>query len=205
MKNFSEKENKMVLNQFNVTVTPESEAQVIQHIKDADGLLVFLQDLSPEDRMRQAKMALSRQDFIDKTLIHAEQNPGILPQYTDFESLRKDVELIKCLERIHAQVKPFNEKMQDTIMLVRSEAYEVARAFYSAVKEAARHGVPGMEHILKDLSYHFKFRNSSTSESTTTSTAASNQQKGKKKKSVKTGINGNVNNTVNTENSDNIN
>lgn len=195
----------MILNEFNVTVTPESEAEVIQHIKDAGGLLVFLQDLSPEERMRQAKMALSRQDFIDKTLIHAEQNPDILPQYTDFESLRKDLELIKCLERIHSQMKPFNEKMQDTIMLVRSEAYEVARAFYSAAKEAAKHGVPGMEHIIKDLSYHFKVKKNSTSESTTTSTAASDQQKGKKYKSDNTGINGNMNNTADIENSDNIN
>jgi len=146
----------MSLDQFNLVVAPETETQAIQHVKDAGGLLDFLQDISPEDRRGYAKMSVSKQDFIDKTLIHGEQHPDILPQYTNLESFRNGVTLVKCLERVHAQVKPLNEKLQDTIMLARAEVYEVARAFYSAVKEAAKHGVPEMEHILKDLSYHFR-------------------------------------------------
>lgn len=146
----------MILNEFDVVVAPETETQVIQHVKDAGSLLDFLQDLSPEERIRHAKMSVSKQDLIDKTLIHGEQHPDVLPQYTNLDAFRNTVTLIKCLERIHAQIKPLNEKLQDTIMLARAEAYEIARAFYSAVKEAAKHGVPEMEHILKDLSYHFK-------------------------------------------------
>lgn len=146
----------MSLDQFNVVVAPETEAQVIQFIKDAGSLLVFLQDLSPEDRRGYAKMSVSKQDFIDKTLIHGEQHPDILPQYTNLNSFRNGVQVIKCMERIHAQIKPLSDKLEDTIMLARAEVYEVARAFYAAVKEAARHGVPEMEHILKDLSYHFR-------------------------------------------------
>ncbi|HLP48699.1 MAG TPA: hypothetical protein VK469_22345, partial [Candidatus Kapabacteria bacterium] len=132
----------MILNEFDVVVAPETETEAIQHIKDAAAPLDFLQDLSQEERRRYAKMSVSKQDFIDKTLIHGEQHPDVFPQYTNLDSFRKAMMLIKCLERIHAQVKPLNEKLQDTIMMARSEAYEVARAFYSSVKEAAKHGVP---------------------------------------------------------------
>lgn len=167
----------MSLDQFNVVVAPETEAQFIQHIKDAGGLFDFLRDLSPEERIRHVKMSVSRQDLIDKTLIHGEQHPDILPQYTNLVSFRNTVTLIKCLERAHAQIKPLNEKLQDTIMLARAEAYEIARAFYAAVKEAAKHGVPEMEHILKDLSYHFK-RNAAIAPKTgeTGKTGNANQQ-----------------------------
>ena len=146
----------MILDEFDVVVAPETETEIIQHIKDAAGPLDFLKDLSPEERRRYAKMSVSKQDFVDKTLIHGEQHPDVFPQYTNLDSFRKSMMLIKCMERINAQVKPFSEKLQDTIMLARSEAYEVARVFYSSVKEAAKHGVPEMEHILKDLSYHFR-------------------------------------------------
>ncbi len=146
----------MVLNEFDVVVATETETQIIQDIKDAAGPLDFLKDLSPEERRRYAKMSVSKQDFIDKTLIHGEQHPDVFPQYTNLDSFRKSMMLIKCMERINAQLKPFSEKLQDTILLARSEAFEVARAFYSSVKEAARHGVPEMEHILKDLSFHFR-------------------------------------------------
>ncbi|HLP60008.1 MAG TPA: hypothetical protein VK186_14300, partial [Candidatus Deferrimicrobium sp.] len=33
---------------------------------------------------------------------------------------------------------------------------DIRLPFYSSVKEAAKHGVPEMEHILKDLSFHFR-------------------------------------------------
>lgn len=173
----------MSLDEFNVVVAPETEAQVIQHVKDASSLLDFLQDISPEDRRGYAKMSVSKQDFIDKTLIHGEQHPDILPQYTNLDSFRNGVTLIKCLERVHAQIKPLDEKLQDTILLARAEVYEVARAFYSAVKEAARHGVPEMEHILKDLSYHFK----------KISAPAKKEETGKTAKAAKTGNTGDAN------------
>lgn len=166
----------MSLNEFDVVVAPETETQVIQHIKDAGGLLDFLHDLSPEERRGYAKMSVIKQDFIDKALIHGEQHPDILPQYTNIVSFRNGAKLIKTLERIDAQVRPLSEKLQDTIMLARAEVYEVARAFYAAVKEADKHGVPEMEHILKDLSFHFKKISASSSTEKTNKTGKTNQE-----------------------------
>ncbi len=146
----------MNINKIDAEIPQQTEEQAMQSIAGLKGMFPFLLDLTPNERKRLAKLSRKRQDFIDKVLIHAEQNPGFFPGFASLEAYRRDALLIKCLQRLYAAALPFCEQLKDTIMFTQAEAYELARAFYSSVKSAASHGIDGTEQIIADLSYHFK-------------------------------------------------
>lgn len=150
----------MTLNKISEEVSQETEDQANQHMDGLIAAFPFLVDLMPDTRKRLAKLSRRRQELLDKIEIYAGQYPHFVPQYTSLTEYLKDTTLIACLQRMEARVNVFHEMLKDTIMALQAEAYETARAFYNTVKEAAKHGVPGAEEILEDLSYHFKRKSS---------------------------------------------
>jgi hypothetical protein len=146
----------MTLNKISAEVPQEQETQVLQLVKDAKTNLDFLVDLSSEERRRLAKLSRKYVDFVDRGLLHARANPQYFPGYVSLDEFAKDMELKDCLQRIYAEVNSFAERLNDTILLVESEAYTAARVFYKSVKAAAKEGGEDAERIAKDLAYHYK-------------------------------------------------
>ena len=151
----------MLLNKINAEIPQEQEAQVIQYVKDIKSLLPFLKGLNSKDRIRLAKLSRGRVDMVDRSFIHATQIPGYLPSFVTPEGFKKEVDLRDCLQRIGAEIDSLKEKIDDTILLVGSEAYRSARLFYKTVKAAASEGAEDAERIAKDISYHFKKKTTS--------------------------------------------
>ena len=151
----------MLLNKINAEIPQEQETQVIQYVKDIKSLLPFLVGLNSKDRIRLAKLSRGRVDMVDRSFIHATQIPRYLPSFVTPEEFKKEVDLRECLQRIGAEIDSLKEKIDDTILLVGSEAYRSARLFYKTVKAAAREGAEDAERIAKDISYHFKKKTTS--------------------------------------------
>lgn len=150
----------MSLNKIDVEVTPESEAEVIQHVRDGRALLDFLIGLSKKEKRRLPKLGSSYVDFVDKTRVHSQQFPEFLPQRVTLEMFLRDLNACDSLERVSAEVKSFDKDLDDTITLLKSEYYKTARLYYKAVQNAASEGDKDAERIAKDLSAHYRKKTS---------------------------------------------
>jgi hypothetical protein len=154
----------MTLNKISAEIPQETENQIIQQIKDAKTALAFMVALSSEERVRLAKLSRGHVDFVDRSLIHAQANPQYLPSYVSLEEFAKDMELKNSLHRIRTELNALAQRINDTILVVESEAYQTARLFYKSVKAASKEGAEDAERISKDLSYHYKKKRSSKTE-----------------------------------------
>ena len=146
----------MNLKKISAEIPQEQETQVLQYVKDIESHLPFLVDLNSKERIRLAKLSRGRVDMVDCSFIHATSSPRYLPSFVTLGGFKKDVDLRDCLQRIGAEIDSLKEKIDDTILLVGSEAYRSARLFYKIVKAAAGVGEEDAERIAKDISCHFK-------------------------------------------------
>jgi hypothetical protein len=145
-----------MINKISVELTQENEDNVLQNLQGANDLLPFLIELSREERIKIPKLGRRRVDFMDRGLRYAKTNPRFVPPYLDVTEFEKDVTLRDQLYRIHDLSKKLTKKLRDSILIVESEAYEAARTFYLAAKDAAQKGEEGAEVIAKDLYFHYK-------------------------------------------------
>ena len=146
----------MILKKINAVITQEQQSQIIKLIKQARVMLNFLVNLTSIVRIRLAKLSRAHVDFVDTALVEAKTNPAYVPHYFSIEEFIKDVELRDNLHLIRAELAAFTERIDDTILVVQTEAYRKSRLFYQSVKVAGKSGEEDAERIAKSLSYHFK-------------------------------------------------
>lgn len=146
----------MTMNKISAEIPQENETLVQQHLTDTATLLDCLVNLTPEERMRMAKMGRKDLDFVERSLRHAEGTPEYLPSYIPLDEFRKDVQLVQTLKRVHKEVEDLYTKLNDTILQVSAEAYQTSRIYYKSVKTASKEGAEGAEVIYKDLARHYK-------------------------------------------------
>lgn len=141
-------------NKISAAITTAQQTAVLTAVDDMETSLVFLRGLTDEERKRMAKAANGRLPFIDKALLYAQQNPGVLPVDFSLPEFLKDVDLIHAYAPIVTRLVPFAEKVKDTGILMNSEAYTQALLVYDCFKRANRNGVYGG--VLADLGAFFK-------------------------------------------------
>ncbi len=73
-------------------------------------------------------------DFVQQNLKVAEKNPEVVPQDVDVKEIRKDVELIKSIDKIMVPLKKLLEKLEDSKVIACNEAYLPSIAIYNAIK-----------------------------------------------------------------------
>jgi hypothetical protein len=137
-----------------------TDAEITQ-IKDAIGVLVALLApkliaLSDEDKKRLSKISDSSIPFNEKVAQYVVSNPEFVPMFlkaddflTDFSAFKELRGFIRLLEQVFGN-------MQDSSMLAGSEADDFARAYYGAVGQAAKMGVPNAQAIYDDLSERYE-------------------------------------------------
>jgi len=112
--------------------------------------------LNAADKKRLSKISDDSIPFNEKVAQYVVSNPEFVPMFrtadeflTDFSAFSQLRGFIRLLEQIFGN-------MEDTSMLAGSEADEFARAYYGAVGQAAKMGVPNAQAIYDDLSerYH---------------------------------------------------
>jgi hypothetical protein len=142
----------------------------IQEIKAAlntiETKLPFLIHLSLDERRKIVKMGDKSLAFVSNSLAAAQSNPMVLPGSFDVTEFKTDYELIAALSEIHISLQQLNEKVDDTLMAVSSEAMRSSLTVYDYVKTAAKH-TPGLKAIADQLGERFKASRSKSPKETT--------------------------------------
>jgi hypothetical protein len=100
--------------------------------------LPFLLDLTLEERRALPKMGDKSRAFVSQALEVARQNPDILPRSFDIEEMRRDVDLFNALQPLLIAFGQIQELIEDTYLLVGSEAYIAALLVYQYARAAGK-------------------------------------------------------------------
>ncbi|HEX8146135.1 MAG TPA: hypothetical protein VF591_02945 [Pyrinomonadaceae bacterium] len=100
--------------------------------------LPFLIDLTPEERRALPRFGPKSRGFVEQALQVAEQNPDFLPRTFDVGEMRNDVELYSALLSVQIAVAQLNERVNDTVMAVGSDAYASALLVYQFARAAGK-------------------------------------------------------------------
>ena len=147
-------------NKINVVLSPETEAEIIEHINSIATSADWLLSLTSEERLKLVKLGYRYVDFVDKALIRAQTDGNYLTNESTLEEFTMDVNLKNGLNRIYAEWQSLGERLKDTIMVAESEAYQAARLYYKSVKAYAAEGDPLAEQIEKELAKYHKKKSS---------------------------------------------
>ena len=121
----------------------------------------YLTSLTREERIKMLKAGRDSLDFAARLLPIAEKNKQYLPPIFDLAEWQKDVELMQAVRSLLDELSPLVEKMEDTLMLVGSEAYAGALTAYSYLKQAKMGGE--LENLMDDLGKRFARKSKATS------------------------------------------
>ena len=139
--------------------------QDIQEIKAALHLLQeklpFLIHLTADERRKMVKMGDKSHAFVTNSLTAAQTNQEILPSNFDLEAYLQNHQLSIALGEIHISLKQLVEKVDDTLVAVRSDVMLSSLTVYEYVKTAAKR-TPGLKSIAEQLSLRFRAMRSRT-------------------------------------------
>ncbi|MDZ7605092.1 MAG: hypothetical protein U5K79_05780 [Cyclobacteriaceae bacterium] len=76
-------------------------------------------------------------EFVYENLKLAEESPELVPDFVDLKELKKDVDLVKAIEKILCPIKDLVQVLEDSATLAGSEAYLPSIAIYNSVKTDA--------------------------------------------------------------------
>jgi hypothetical protein len=113
----------------------------------------YLVSLTKEQRVSMLKLSAKSTDFVTRLLPIAKANAQYLPPAFDMTEWGKDVELFQALRELLDTLNPLLEKMDDTLMVVGSEAYAGALTAYQYLKAANKGG--DLDDLLDDLGKRF--------------------------------------------------
>ena len=152
----------MTDNRVSATLSNGDLKAVLAAINTIREKLPFLIDLSPSERQSLPKMGDKSRAFVTKALEVATQNPDFLPRSFDIEEMKKDVELYEALYPIWQTLTQLCELVDDTQVVVGSEAYVAALLVYNYGKNNPL--VAGLDEVMDDLGKRFARRSRQVSE-----------------------------------------
>ncbi len=139
-------------NQISATITAEQMTSIQSAIETLHQNLPFLLDISREEIRRLAKAGDLSEAFLQKALTIAEQSPEILPRNFAIEEFRADQKLAKELDQITLALTPLLERIGNTAIVARSDAYGHALITYDCSKRSADQGLSA---VTRDLGQRF--------------------------------------------------
>lgn len=143
----------MVDNRVDASLTPEQVSEVLAAIQTIKERLPFLINLTTDERVSMLKMGDKSRAFVDKTMELVKQNADFLPRSFDVEEMQRDVELMRALYPISQALQQLQELVDDTMMVIGSEAYAAALVAYRYAKEGDLDA--GLDGVLDDISRRF--------------------------------------------------
>ena len=143
-------------NLISATFTEENERQAMELLAQLKALFPFGIKLSADQKKRIPKLDDARIPFVEKGLFYGEQQPLVVPPYTNLGECKLDLEFFKATRRVGAELASIAEMVSDTRMAAGSDAYQAALSIYSSAKNAAKQGVPGTQSIVDDMGKLFE-------------------------------------------------
>lgn len=143
-------------NQIDVSITPETQAQILDGIASLKTLMPFLVKLSKKERKALQALSDGRKPFAEKSLYYGANNADLNPGTQMLEACNRDMALFTSLNAFETELMQLVEMVRETKHLAGSEVYAVARYIYSLAKMKLAMGVPGMQAIVDDLGKLFE-------------------------------------------------
>jgi hypothetical protein len=143
-------------NKIDVTLTQETQGQVLAGIAALKTQMPFLTKLSDTDRETLQKLSDGRKPFVEKALDFASRNAAISPGPGMVEAGVLDINLYSFLATAETELLQLVEMVRDTKQLAGAESYITARFIYQKAKMALKMGEPGMQTIVDELGKLFK-------------------------------------------------
>ena len=112
--------------------------------------------LSAEDKKRISKISDDSIPFNEKVAQYVVSNPEFVPLFRSADDFLIDFSAFSTLRGFIRLLEQVFGNMEDTSMLAGSEADDFARAYYGAVGQAAKMGVPNAQAIYDDLSERYE-------------------------------------------------
>jgi hypothetical protein len=143
------------MNQVSATLSQADLDAIAQSIDTLYRYMPFLIDLVGKERSAYPKMGDKSRAFVAKALDLASKNAEFLPRSFDVEEMRKDVALYEHLYSVLMSLKQLQDMVDDTCLVVGSEAYSAALTVYNAAK-ANGHSSNGLEPLINDMAQRFQ-------------------------------------------------
>lgn len=142
-------------NRINTTATAAQITAVKTALQTITANLPFLVGLTTEERIALPSINVSNKAFTEDAINAGVNNPTLIPSYVSVASMQNDMLLFTQLDEIIMVTKQLLEKMEDTQLLVGSEAYTSALTLYKLFGSAADAGVGGTDSIVSQLKQRF--------------------------------------------------
>lgn len=138
-------------NLISATFTEEDERQVMELLAQLKAKFPFGIKLSADQKKRIPKLDDARIPFAEKGLFYGEQQPLIVPPFTNLGEYKVDLDFVKATRRVGAEMASIAEMVSDTRMAAGSDAYQASLSIYSSAKSAVKQGVPGTQTIVDEM------------------------------------------------------
>jgi len=136
---------------------PDSDINAITDcITTLNEKLSFLVSLSVPEVKEIPKMADKTINFVKESINHAKENPELCPPVFKLNELDNDLKLILDLKIIYNKLLQLTVRLDETMVLAGTEAYQTAYVFYNSAKMAARMGIPNAIVIYNKLKDYFE-------------------------------------------------
>jgi len=128
----------------------------------------YLQALLPllpvlGDSSRQlSKMGPSNVDFIQQGMMHATNQPAIVPVFVDITACQAKQTNVDALRVQETLLQQLLQAVRDGLMLTGAELYAAMRQVYKNAQQCAAAGMPGAQAIVDDLAARLPRRGSKT-------------------------------------------
>jgi hypothetical protein len=140
-------------NRIDAALPQADRDAVIAAIKTIQEKLPFLADLTLDERKGMLKLGDKSMPFVKRAAEIATQNPDFLPRSFNVEDMKRDIALLEALQPITTALTQLQELVDDTTMLVGSEAYVAALAVYQYAKASGAGGA--LDDLVDDLGRRF--------------------------------------------------
>ncbi|GAC1628617.1 MAG: hypothetical protein NVS9B10_18720 [Nevskia sp.] len=137
------------------TLAAEAVTIILAAIDTIYGQLPVLQTLTAEERASTSRLGDRTIGFEEKSVVYMASNPEFLPGFVLMAEVSKDRALRQQLLRFAAELQALSETVDDTLTIVSHEILDADLAYYNAVRDAAKRGVPAAKAIYDDLAKRF--------------------------------------------------
>jgi hypothetical protein len=127
--------------------------------------------LTPDERHSILKKGDKSSSFVEKTFEFTKTNPEFIPTYMSAAEIEIDITDSNSLIGLVSVATQVYNALDDTMMVVGSEAYRDALAYYNNVQKAADMNVHGAKAVYEELKKRFPGNTRKSEE--TANTAAS--------------------------------
>ena len=142
---------------INISFTPQEEQDFKQALNTMAQILKGkVVNLTPEERMKYARINNKTEEWVKKVGSYMDQEPQLIPIYLKKANYDADVKARNTIKPWLRSIVSINESLEDTAILLGNDIYNASIAYYRNIKITARQNVAGTTAIYQDLAQQFQ-------------------------------------------------